>query len=294
MSFWRTGALLSATAILMGGCSGADFTAPGVMAEAQATNPGSGYAADLYKDYMTNANYEFDEMEDAPDAVFFADKAMAGARGGNLMPQEIGERDLPSEYVGELTQARGRLVSALDAGGASEKPDAAATALASFDCWMEQQEENFQPGDIAACKDHFYASLAALEERPVAAVVPPLPERITLASDVLFDFDKANIKEAFKPELKKIADLIIGNPTTPVRVQGHTDSIGSEAYNQKLSVERATSVADYLTGEGVAQNQLTVEGFGETQPVASNKTAEGRAQNRRVDITTTVVQTPTQ
>lgn len=289
MSLARTGALLSATALLLVGC--AEFSAPGVMSSARDTSPSGGaYPQALYRDYMVNAEYEFEEMEDAPDAIFHATKAVSGAQGQSLQPQAISERDLPPEHVGELTEARTRLVAALGAGGAQEKPDAAALGLASFDCWMEQQEENFQPGDIAACKEHFYAALAELETRAPEPAPVPLPEVISLSSDVLFDFDKSAIKDAFRPELRKIADLINDNPTVPVAVFGHTDSIGTDQYNQGLSMERANAVADFLRDEGVEPSRLRIEGYGETQPVASNETPAGRQQNRRVDIVTVAVE----
>ncbi len=294
MSLWRTGAILSTTAILMGGCA-SEFTAPGVMEQARSTTPGSDpLAAALYQDYMMNAEYEFDDMEDSPDAIFHAEKAMAGAQGQSVQPQMVSERDIPQEFVGELNQARTRLTTALGGGNMTDKPDASAQALASYDCWLEQQEENFQPGDIAACKEHFYAALAVLEEQPEAVVVAPppqpLPELISLASDVLFEFDKSAINRSFEPELAKIANLIAQNPGTPVGVLGHTDATGPEQYNQGLSERRAQSVADYLVGQGVDQSRLRVQGFGESEPVASNDTREGRSQNRRVDIVTTVTE----
>ena len=294
MSLWRTGAILSATAIFMGGCA-ADFTAPGVLEQARNTTPGSDpLAAALYDSYMNVTEYEAENMEDAPDTIFFAEKAMAGAQGQTLQPQAISERDISEEFVDELTNARSRLTAALGTGSARDKPEAVGNALSGYDCWLEQQEENFQPGDIAFCKRRFYLALAELEDQPEAVVVAPppqpLPELISLASDVLFEFDKSVINRSFEPELAKIANLIVQNPNTPVGVLGHTDSTGSDQYNQGLSERRARSVADYLVGQGVDQSRLRVQGFGETEPVASNDTREGRSQNRRVDIVTTVTE----
>ena len=121
---------------------------------------------------------------------------------------------------------------------------------------------------------------------PAAVVVAPVPssEKVTYAADAFFDFDKA----VLKPEAKtKLDDLV--SKTKEINLEviiavGHTDGIGSDAYNDKLSVRRAESIKAYLTSKGVEANRVYTEGKGKKQPVADNKTAEGRAKNRRVEI----------
>jgi OOP family OmpA-OmpF porin len=102
--------------------------------------------------------------------------------------------------------------------------------------------------------------------------------------NVLFDFDKT----AVKPDGAKILDRLIAflkeNPDKKVALEGHTDSVGTPQYNQGLSERRAASVKDYLTKHGVASNRVSTVGFGLNKPIADNKTAEGRAKNRRVEI----------
>lgn len=112
----------------------------------------------------------------------------------------------------------------------------------------------------------------------------PVANKITLAADVLFDFDKSVLKPAGKSKLDDLANSIRGINLEVVIAIGHTDSIGSDAYNQKLSVRRAESVKSYLVSKGVEPNRIYTEGKGEKQPVASNKTKDGRAKNRRVEI----------
>ncbi len=102
--------------------------------------------------------------------------------------------------------------------------------------------------------------------------------------DVLFAFDKATIREEFKEPLDNLAQVLLNHPDVHIRIEGHTDSIGSEAYNQKLSERRAGAVFSLLEGRGVAADRMQTVGYGETHPVASNATAEGRQKNRRVDI----------
>jgi OOP family OmpA-OmpF porin len=107
--------------------------------------------------------------------------------------------------------------------------------------------------------------------------------KVTYAADAFFDFDKS----VLKPEGKaKLDDLVQGQGINleVIIAVGHTDSIGSDAYNQKLSMRRAEAVKAYLVSKGIEKNRVYTEGKGEKQPVADNKTKEGRAKNRRVEI----------
>ena len=117
-----------------------------------------------------------------------------------------------------------------------------------------------------------------------AAKPKPVAEKVTLAADVLFDFDKSVLKAEGKSKLDDLATKVRGINLEVVIAIGHTDSIGSDAYNQKLSVRRAESVKAYLISKGVEPNRIYTEGKGEKQPVASNKTKDGRQKNRRVEI----------
>lgn len=108
--------------------------------------------------------------------------------------------------------------------------------------------------------------------------------RISVSSEASFDFDRAELRPEFKPTLNKVADVLYNDPNQRIRVVGHTDSQGSEAYNQGLSERRAQATANYLISQGVAASQVVVEGRGESEPRADNASAAGRAQNRRVEI----------
>jgi outer membrane protein OmpA-like peptidoglycan-associated protein len=103
-------------------------------------------------------------------------------------------------------------------------------------------------------------------------------------SDVLFDTAKWTLKPGAREKLAKISGIILGHPGLKIEVEGHTDSVGSDEYNQHLSEQRAASVRDYLAGQGVSTAKLTAKGFGESRPVASNDHAAGRQQNRRVEL----------
>jgi len=112
----------------------------------------------------------------------------------------------------------------------------------------------------------------------------PVAEKVTFAADVLFDFDKSVIKPEGRSKLDDLASKVKGINLEVVIAIGHADSIGSDEYNQRLSVRRAESVKAYLTSKGIEANRVYTEGKGEKQPVASNKTADGRAKNRRTEI----------
>jgi outer membrane protein OmpA-like peptidoglycan-associated protein len=103
-------------------------------------------------------------------------------------------------------------------------------------------------------------------------------------SDVLFDTGKYSLRPLAREKLAKVAGIVSGHPGLRLAVEGHTDNVGGDQYNQKLSEQRGSAVRDYLTAEGMAQDSVTTMGFGETQPVASNDTAAGRQQNRRVEL----------
>ncbi|MFW6257388.1 MAG: OmpA family protein [Prolixibacteraceae bacterium] len=107
---------------------------------------------------------------------------------------------------------------------------------------------------------------------------------VEFSSNVLFAFDESSLSNAAKTNLDKLVVVLDSYPETDIIVQGHTDSRGSEAYNQTLSVQRADIVSDYLSGKGIAYNRLTTKGFGEIVPKYENNTADGRSQNRRVEF----------
>jgi OOP family OmpA-OmpF porin len=122
--------------------------------------------------------------------------------------------------------------------------------------------------------------------RPAPAPAAPAvaATKVTYAADAFFDFDKSALKAEGRAKLDDLVGKIKGISLEVIIAVGHTDSVGSDSYNQKLSVKRAEAVKAYLVTKGIEKNRVYTEGKGEKQPVADNKTSEGRAKNRRVEI----------
>jgi OOP family OmpA-OmpF porin len=130
------------------------------------------------------------------------------------------------------------------------------------------------------------AAPAPVAAAPKAAPAPqpPAASKVTYAADAFFDFDKAVLKKEGKAKLDDLVQKVKGINLEVIIAVGHTDAIGADGYNQKLSVRRSEAVKAYLVSKGIEKNRVYTEGKGEKQPVADNKTKEGRAKNRRVEI----------
>jgi len=177
-------------------------------------------------------------------------------------------------------------VAALSAGAAQAQ---------NIDNWRGTDGTVWKNGTNEYCwRDNFWtpstgvqgcdgAAAPAPAPAPVAPVAPAV-EKVSFAADAFFDFNKANLKPEGKAKLDDLSDKVKGLNLEVIIATGHTDSKGTDAYNQKLSVKRADAVKTYLTGKGVEASRVYTEGKGEAQPVADNKTDAGRAKNRRVEI----------
>jgi len=140
--------------------------------------------------------------------------------------------------------------------------------------YMDQQEQDFEQA-LAEEQQQHAIEIERMRDDTL---------KLSLDSEVSFDFDRADIKPPFRPSLDKLSGVLQKYDRTVVHVVGHTDSIGSEQYNQRLSQQRAESVGNYLIASGVPANRLRTEGRGESEPRDSNSTEAGRQLNRRVEI----------
>ncbi len=136
---------------------------------------------------------------------------------------------------------------------------------------------------LAACQCKQVVKEEPPPPPPPAPEPAPVEEKIFL-NGIRFDFDKSVIKPEFVPVLDEAVEILKKHADKKVEIQGHTDSIGTDAYNEKLGMRRATAVKNYLVDKGVNGDNLTTVSFGESNPVADNGTKEGRAMNRRVEF----------
>ena len=157
-------------------------------------------------------------------------------------------------------------------------------AMATTECDPDLVPKKPAPAPAPAPKAAPPAPAPAPKPAPKPAPAKPVVEKVTMAADAHFDFDKSVLKPEGKAKLDDLVGKLKAVNLEVVIAIGHADSIGSKAYNQKLSVRRADSVKAYLVSKGIQANRIYTEGKGETQPVADNRTKEGRAKNRRVEI----------
>lgn len=256
------------------GCTGQELY------KAQAIDPqGSAFDQNLYHGYIGLSQAEYEEGDYRDSDAFAMRAAEAGTQGG-VGPEEIDERGLPGDNIAELSDARAKLVAALNAGAAEANPSRAADAQVNFDCWMQEQEENWQPEDIAACRDNFHVALEGLGYAPVVSKAKPTSVRFV----VYFDTDKYEVDtdaEAVLAEARAAAEKL-GTPI--VRISGNADTVGSADYNQKLSELRAQAVAKVMEAGNTPVRAMLTEAHGELKPALMTADGTAEKRNRRVEI----------
>ena len=252
---------------------------------------GSEFNTQLYAGYIELSSNERAEY-DYRDSDRFAMKAAVAARGDDVRPSAVEDRRIAADKVEELSKARARLMAMLYGGGKNKAPISAARAQISFDCWMQEQEEGHQPGDIADCRNAFYGSVVAAEValRPAPPPAPepapepePEPSYVTYYV-VFFEFDSSELSNAAKQTLDEAAATALEMRPYKVLIRGHTDRAGPDAYNLKLSETRALSVASYLIENGAGRFVIHAEGLGESEPIAKTSDNVRDGRNRRSEI----------
>jgi OOP family OmpA-OmpF porin len=244
---------------------------------------GTPFTQALTKEYKDLAAFEADEMYDWRDAGFYARRALTAASGQMVTPQDPAERDLPADVLPEIQQTRARLITALDGGARDNKPEIAARAQARFDCWLEQQEENFQNDHISACRDELMAALAELEAKPAEAAPAPAPAAPQVYL-ILFDFDKSNVNDAAQAVVNRVVADFSANKAKQISVTGYTDRAGTDAYNLKLSERRADAARAALIAAGVPADAITTAWKGEAENAVPTADGVKEQANRRDEI----------
>lgn len=197
--------------------------------------------------------------------------------------QQAEQAQLAQQQAAQAQQEANQRAQAEAAQRAQAEAAAAAAQAQTQRAQQAQQEAEQRAQQLAqqeqAARERLRSQLSAvLETRETArGLIMEMP-------DVLFDFNKYTLKPAAREKLAKVSGILLAYPDLKVQVEGYTDSIGSDEYNQKLSEQRADSVKSYLVSENVQDNNVTAEGFGKGDPIADNSTAAGRAKNRRVEL----------
>ncbi len=276
----------------LAGCAGSQLETA-----RKASPTGDSFTQNLYAGYIDLSAGEFDEA-DYVDSDWFAGRAISAAGNVAVAPEEIGNRALPADRARVLSAARERLVAALQATATSKHPVNAARAQVMFDCWMQEQEENFQPDHIAACRDGFIAAIGQVESaiKPMAAIkvakpapapapaaaAPPKPDPKSWIA--YFDFDVAKITPAARPTIVEAATYSMHFDKARVTITGHTDRAGSTNYNENLAGLRADEVAMALMDQWVSANAIRIRVKGESDPAVATPDGKREPANRRVMI----------
>lgn len=260
--------ICAAGLLALGACSSTQI----VDEAANAKPGGSAFNQNLHKEYVSLAKSEL-AQGDRAEARRYALKAKDAAAGKPVSPDDIAARRLNSPDDKTLTDARGRLIEALDGKEATRKPGQAAKAQSMFDCWLEQQEEGWQQADIDACRKGFDTAMAALAPEKMASK-EPAPQTVH------FKFDSTELTPKSQGEL---ADLIrevkLEKPRT-IKIISYTDLSGDKAYNAKLATMRGQSIESKLKDAGA--QVIRVDARGPVEPIVD--TEKPNQKNRRAVI----------
>ena len=273
---------------------------------------GGDFNHELAREYRDIALYEADEMYDWPDAALFSRKAILASTGQITAPENIGDWNISEDAEADFSEARSLLVDSLEAGFRDQIPDQAASAQASFDCWIEQQEEGWQIEHIAKCRQNFRNAMKDWVERRQAAnalepnILSPIlvaditpnidrSEPVCLSGEnashlpshnylIQFRHNSAQLDVAADAALSESAFHARGVETVEVFIEGHADLSGTTYYNLDLSLKRALAVWNSMIALGVSPDKMWIGPRGELQPISNVSDGTRNSQDRRVAL----------
>lgn len=268
-----------------------------VDALSKASPIGNAFTQRLTSEYQNFVAVELSEYDDQADSLHFSRKGLAAARGDMVSPEQVSDWKLLPGHAEELIVARSRLINTFDMGAREVQPDLSAVAQARYDCWIENQEENFQPNEISSCKAQFMDALAQLEAMAPPAPPPaPEPQAFDVDPDepmavenakyiVFFDFDDHNLNTGAQSILDAAADEIKKRDLNGVSIVGHADTSGSQSYNLNLSKKRAAAVQEGLVQRGIDASMISSDFRGENELLVETADGVREPANRRGEIT---------
>lgn len=242
---------------------------------------GSPFQAALSQEYLAFSESEARQY-DWPDSKYFADKGLMAVYGQDVPPELIENWDIDPSFIEELKQARSALVTALTPEHLETKPALAARTQFFFDCWVEQQEENWQEDDISACREGFYKSLTQLQDQAI-----PEEEPLIFSSSYIlfFDWNRWDINADGMKVVDEVAEEVkTEQEPYEIILNGHADRSGSTEYNLTLSQNRAEAVKKELIKRGVPDGNISYFAFGESDNRIPTKDGVKEKANRRVEI----------
>lgn len=266
-----------------------------------ATANGSPFAQQLTSEYRAFANYELKDEMDYADALHFARKGLDAAQGVYVMPEPVNDWDLNANEIAELSNAYARLISAFDRGAREVLPGKTAIAQARYDCWIEEQEEVSEGQAMGLpCKADFMTAMSEVEAalpEIVEMVEEEFPAPVSMIDSneplnvqeamylVFFDFDSSSVNADGANVVDAVVDEIRSRNIQTIRVVGHTDTSGSDAYNARLANRRGESVKAALMQRGIPAMNVMVEGRGESELLVQTADGIREPANRRAVIT---------
>ncbi len=257
--------------LMLAGCAGTQ------LADARKAAPsGDAFTTALAKSYLERSQLSYNGGSYTASDLW-AEKSMTAAQGTAPAPSAVSDWDLPGDKVGELTDARARLVRALDASAKVKSPVAAARAQVYLDCWMQKQAANTIQADITTCRS---GHLNAMDEVDAALGQTAVANSFLL----FFDWDRAGMPPEAQAIVRDAAEAIKSSGAKSVVVTGFTDTSGNAKYNMRLSERRADAVKEELVRNGVAADIITTQGQGEDVLIVPTGANEREPQNRRVRI----------
>jgi OOP family OmpA-OmpF porin len=286
--------VLLAAGLLIAGCSGWSYRPPLrgnlysyhiTLPEAESTPPSakaSPFNRALAHDYADFASVLINREGQRDDSDYFARKSLAAGRGQVVPPEYVGNWaivtpwDAKEGYRQILNAARARLVTVLNAGARVKQPQLAARTQVDFDCWVEHMEKSWWTAMTGPCRNEFFANLAKLEGKPVAAAHE---------FRVYFEFNKYNLTSEAKRVLEHVTTQAKAEPTMRILLVGHADRAGTAAYNMGLSHRRASAVRVQLQHDGIKRSRIDERWVGESHPLVPTPDGVREPRNRVVVIT---------
>lgn len=245
---------------------------------------GTAFDVALRDGYVKLAAYEREQCDWRDTAAYVARGRLAAA-GTPPAPEAIADRDLPGDKVGELTAARAKLMDVLTAANKAKAPQQTANAQLGYECWMEQQEENWQWDDIAACRKmyddamSYITAMNAVKPKPTP-VAAPAPQAFT----VYFTLNSHKLQGDALAVIKEAAAAFKTDKAGRADVAGYADRSGGTAYNDRLSSLRAEAVSTALVKLGVPESAISISAFGESDLAVPTADGVKEPRNRRVVI----------